>query len=817
MRELSGLRAIAIALVGRFKEGAQQLEADAIVGRSVNGPTGQRPEEALRQTELVWLTKDGIQNLLDVLFRIQSITLTHQCVQWFTEREIYFDADQYHEFYYQARSARASLRQSFEGGYDVVMSSISNSDIAFPSLLIELVMQSANLSQQMPLPPNNALDLFKLLQAPTVQDEMVRAYAEDVGTEPVEVLFRVPAALLLYFALDMAYVSLAESRKHSHHGWSGSDLVAEFIDIADSFAAQMDVPDDMKATLLALWLIENAVNVRLTSNDEVGPIYHGAVTRILESSAIHLQRKAGLEADLILYMIETLVHRGESSVGWKIWTAFDMVLSELPAVATEYVVMVNLELTAWERALSLLRNQNRLDLFELVLKWLVKSNRMKELVHYTTLSKDEERIFDDFMMGGRVLSEAVLHEGSIRKADLLVMYYVLRNDFDKAWAVHHEHLALIRESTSGNTNVALAVLHQQSFRIRTGLLENMKPEPVSTAHTQGYKFKRSFKPTQPMDTDLLMIGSASGFPILQHPEPSASEDDEQMSDDVPFLSSAPASEIPIIAPPTQTMDSGASSATGQAAPQMPPSYSPGIYSSRSSQPRANSITKSPLRESVKDASTPVVSTTQPTVPIGSIDWSPFPASKRPVKAPPADGGSKRVVQALNFGPPPAPTTGGDASLPIVSQPLRAAFNSSSSTFQPAPPSAATDDLSLKPRPSPAVDTAPVDAPATTSIASSSSEQRIPSSIAATASAAAQDVAVFETPKRFSFVREPQSDSRVMTRQHEPPRSPATQELEAMELEPIDEEFSTPTAGVRRKEAQSTPSRRNPRRASRTGY
>lgn len=86
------------------------------------------------------------------------------------------------------------------------------------------------------------------------------------------------------------------------------------------------------------------------------------------------------------------------------------------------------------------------------------------------------------------------------------------------------------------------------------------------------------------------------------------------------------------------------------------------------------------------------------------------------------------------------------------------------------------------------------------------------------------VAPFETPQRFQFVREPMTDSRLSvgsksSQDQAPPPSPATAELEAMELERIDEEFSTPIGRSRgrRKEAASVPVRRNPRRSARNKY
>ena len=83
-------------------------------------------------------------------------------------------------------------------------------------------------------------------------------------------------------------------------------------------------------------------------------------------------------------------------------------------------------------------------------------------------------------------------------------------------------------------------------------------------------------------------------------------------------------------------------------------------------------------------------------------------------------------------------------------------------------------------------------------------------------------AVMEPPQRYQFVREPLADARfeVVHSDSDYPMSPATEELEGMmELERIEEEFSTPISRSRgrRKEPASAPVRRNPRRATRQKY
>ncbi|TMW64213.1 hypothetical protein Poli38472_012835 [Pythium oligandrum] len=822
IRELSGLRAVSMTLVERLKETSRQIAANTRSLRLLSSSSSQ-PEELLKQTELAHLTTEGIQNLLEMLYRIQVATMTCQCLEWFREHDISLDGTQYQEFYYQARTSRSSLRQSFEGSYQATFSSISNSDIEYPSLLIELVMQNANVLHQMSLPPSTVSELIKLLHASSVQEDIANFYSDEVEKEPLEGYFRVQSALLLYFVLDLAYLSLTAKVK-SEEAWTGWDLVQQMTDVADSFAAQMGVRDDMKTTLLAIWLIENAVNVHLTAEDEVAPVYFGAVTRLLESSATHLQKKSGLEADLIVYMVETLVHRGESSFAWKIWTAFELDLASLPSVATEYAVMVNLELGAWERALSLLRAQGRLDLLPLLFKWLARSGHMKELVQSTTLTATEETQFDQFMMSDRATGEHVLQDAEIRKADLLVMYYVLRNQFDRAWAVHHEHLALIRESTAGDMQIAQAVLTRSSFRIRTALLQNMRVEP--TDRPSSYNFKRNVKSARRTDADVLMLPGSTDQPMSHL----RGDQDDEMAD--------VSSPKPPATPQTSKSDTGSVPATPAVSSL---EYSPGIYSSRSSQPRSNSGSgKKQQNDSFSSvAATPTDQSTalRNSVPIGSIDSSPgsnarVPAAfrRQPVEA---SLPGRKAAQTLNFSPSPvaekdaAPGSSGKTKSPqlgehqqIVTPPVRSRFNASFSSVpaQASPSSnASTDDLALRVRRE-SIDATPVNVQVgTRESTDNAADAAATSAIAATASTAAQEAPTgFATPKRFQFVREaPQTDSRLFaTKNQDDERSPASQELDTMELEAIDEEFSTPSASSRRKEPSSVPTRRNPRRQSR---
>ncbi|GLD93732.1 hypothetical protein PINS_up002337 [Pythium insidiosum] len=216
-----------MALIERLQEGSRQLGAHV---RSVRVPmsSSDRPDVLLQQTELARLTSDGVQHLLELLFRIQAATLSCQCVLWLHERRLRVDADLWQEFYYQARTTRASLRQDFEGSYQVVLSSISNSDIAYPSLLIELVLQNANVAPQLSAPPRSLAELLThLLRAPRIQDEISRFYGDELAHEPVESYFRVQVALLLYFALDLAYLHAVQTDRVA--AMTATDLVAHLL------------------------------------------------------------------------------------------------------------------------------------------------------------------------------------------------------------------------------------------------------------------------------------------------------------------------------------------------------------------------------------------------------------------------------------------------------------------------------------------------------------------------------------------------------------------------------------------------------------
>lgn len=643
IRELNGLRSIAMTLVERLKEGSRhvtQLAQGNSSMRLANGVASNSDKHSsLDETELSGLTRAGIQNLLEILGRIQTVVSACQCMLWLEENRISVDERKYEEFYKGAKAIRATYWDQFVDNYGGAVSSTSTGgQLSEPLLLIENVMRSANVTLSDlggSCPPRQLNQLLQLLRAQTIQDDVINYYGDEMEREPIEGFFRVHVALLMYFCLDRAYLSDLSPQVHT-----GVRIAHKMRAMADSFAAQLNVRDDMKLTLLALWLIENAATVNTGNHDHVTAIYDSAVSLLQQSSAMHLHQKYDLEPDLILHVIETLVHRGESVVAWKVWNTFGVDLTHSPSTATELAVVVSLELDLWERALTILRAQKRVDLLELVINWLVKSNRVKELVQSATLLAEEETIFHQLMLNAGIFSaEDALKDENIRRADLLTMYYALRTKYETAWAVHHEHLAMIRRCTSGDTQIAAAVLNQPSFRARAALLENMCPEPTPSQQSKFVRKESNDDDDMAIDADInprhkqpMLLQSASGDVST-----TAENNSSKMMDTTLPDSSVSSNRSSMASTPLKS--SGATA----------PEYSPGIYSSRASLPRSSSAKKRPAHAGSNE--TGVASTGKV---IDSAPNSPGLRflSRRHSSGEDGGSGARKVVQSLNFGSTP---------------------------------------------------------------------------------------------------------------------------------------------------------------------
>ncbi|KAG7381271.1 hypothetical protein PHYPSEUDO_006242 [Phytophthora pseudosyringae] len=835
LRQLNGLRMILIALTERLKEGSRQA-AYSSNGVDADG-------NVLNETELMRLTTAGIQNLLQLLARTQSVACACNCMLWLDENGVAADSEMYNAFYSQARSLRVTYREQFEEIYGNKLSSVSG--LKEPMLLIEHVMKSASISPDNlggGCPPTQLGQLLELLQAPTIQDDVVQFYGDEVDREPIEGYFRVQVALLLYFCLDRAYLSVWKQ-----HTQSGARIANKMRSLADSLAAQLNVRDDMKLTLLALWLVENAVVVKSSGDDQVAAIYESAISLLQQSSAMHLHQKYDLEADLILHLLETLVHRGESLVAWKVWNTFGVELEHSPPAATELIVVISLELDLWERALSLIRSQKRSDLLGLLFNWLMKSHRLKELVQGVTLLPAEEKLFHTYMTESNIIEdEDILRDDNIKRVDFLVMYYILRNKYELAWDVHHEHLAMIRATSRGDTEIAMAALNQPSLRIRASLLSNMCAEPPT----------KSF-PHRSRNTN---VRSGDRQRHATKPALLVNEEMEDVSDhETPAPASALAkqSSAEIHVDEKEATSSASAFVSAQTehlrhfqemAEAGEFDYSPGIFSSR----QGSSV----MPRSIESPAALVAGQKTPTptkgkgkasaadISIGSIDSSPdsaLHALTRPNPIATSSIASRGIArQALNFGSSPAkpsiaPSTPlqplvsplGDRR-PLGTPPVRSKINPTFASTSLTPPAlrakGSADDFSLKPRniDSMTDDSSPVEAQepeasSTTAVPENRTVQQ-----ATTPPRDTYTPAAMETPKRYQFVREPSTDSRLEVTAYsdsDQPMSPATEELEGMELERIDEEFSTPISRSRgrRKEPASVPVRRNPRRSTRHKY
>ncbi|CAH0484973.1 unnamed protein product [Peronospora farinosa] len=813
LRHLNGLRMILIALTERLKEGSCQAaccfnNADA-------------EDNMVDKTELVRLTTAGIQNLLQLLSRTQSAACACNCMLWLNENEVTANNEMYDAFYSKARSLRVTYREQFEEIYGSKLSSVS--DLKKPMLLIEHVMKSAGI----PLedlegccPPTQLRQLFRLLRASSIQESVAQFYGDEVDHEPIERYFRVQVALLLYFCLDRAYLSVWKQ-----HTQSGAQIANKMRSLADSLAVQLSVRDDMKLTLLALWLVENAVVVKTSGEDQVAVIYENAIACLQQSSAMHLHQKYDLEADLIFRLLETLVHRGESLVAWKVWNTFGVKLEKSPPAATELVVVISLELEFWERALSLIRRQKRPDLLDLLFNWLMKSHRLKELVHGVTLLPTEEKLFHAYMMESNVITdEDVLRDDNIKRVDFLVMYYILRNKNEQAWDVHHEHLAMIGAMCGGDTEIMRAVLNQPSLRIRAALLSNMCPKPPSKSNSQRSRNAKI---------------RIEGRQRRDFTKPALFENEEM--EDI-FNSDTP---VPAPAPMESSfMELQRMAKTGEL------NYSPGIFSSRqgfsvrtrSTEPPTplvtDKMTLTPMKCKGKDKMSADDTYAEP---VGSSQNSPLHTLTKLnpiVTTSTGSGGMAR--QALNFGQSPAmhssaPSTPlqplvspfGDRR-PLGKAPIRTKINSTFAYTSLAPSASkaagSTSDFTLKPRKnndSTTDDISLAEARSLATVVTDVPENRTMQEVS-TPPPDTDSSAVMETPKRYQFVREPLTDSRfeVAHSDSDYPMSPATEELEGtMKLESIEDELGTPISHSRgrRKKPASAPVRRNPRRSTRQKY
>ncbi|TDH68013.1 hypothetical protein CCR75_003804 [Bremia lactucae] len=803
LRQFNGLHVIIIALIERLREGSREA-AMSSNGVDFHG-------NIKNDTELLRLTTAGVHNLLQLLARTQSGACICNCLLWLYEKEVAAETELYTAFYTQARSLRVTYREQFEAIYG--KNRLYKEDSKAPLLLIEHVMESASISIQDlggSCPPTQLNHLLEILRMPRIQEEMIQFYGDEVDQEPIEGYFRVQVALVLYFCLDRAYLSVWKQ-----HTQNGARIASNMRLFADSFAAQLNVRDEMKMTLLALWLMENAVVVKTSGDDQVAAIYDHAIGLLQQSSVLHIHQQYDLEAQLIFRVLETLVHRGESLVAWKVWNLFGVDLEQCSRATTDLIAIISLELDLWERVLTLIRRQKRLDLLSILFDCLMKSNRLKELVQGATLLPDEEKRFHAYMMvDNHQKEEDILRDDNIKRVDFLVMYYLLRHKYEQAWEVHHEHLAMIRATSRGDSEIAMAVLNQPSLRIRASLLSNMCPEPPTKSFThQSRHVRREGWDRHPLNKALLVDQD------MEHEDEDTSASPKASSTSTK-KTSASAFSLNQIEQSTHLQEMAASGTFH---------YLPGIFSSRQglsltspsipssslshndtqklSSPRTfnessfnvasivsspesvlHTLTCSKPFESISTVSSDTNRLQTPSVPTpfrqttSSLQSlvSPF-GDRRPLGAPPL---SRSKIQP-SF-----------ASSSLISSPLHTGISSEELSLRPH-----CNDKTLDPTFANELQDCKASFPANGTLQDTTSNNVDMSGL-----------------KKYCFVDEMEKNDRLegTFSDTDPIRSPVTEELEGMELERIDEDFSTPISRLngRRKEPTSVPVRRNPRRSAR---
>ncbi|CAH0518482.1 unnamed protein product [Peronospora belbahrii] len=452
----------------------------------------------------------------------------------------------------------------------------------------------------------------------------------------------------------------------------------------------------------------------------------------------------------------------------------------------------------------------------------MKSCRLKELVQSVTLLPVEEKLFHTCMMECNIImDEDVLRDDNIKRVDFLVMYYVLRNKYEQAWHVHHEHLAMIRAMSRGDTEIALAALGQPSLRIRAALLSNMCPESTPKSYSQrsrnanaqceGRQRQRFVQPALFENVEMKDVSDSetSARTTFEPTEPISRKVCAEEKQTTPFGSAFVDEETEPLTRFQEMVDTGKFC------------YSPGVFSSR----RGSSV-------STRSA--------EPPTPVAADKKTPTLLKDRGKSIAANVTGLRDVArQSLNFGPSPAkPSSAPSTPLqhpvssfgdrrPLGTPPMRTKINPifASTSLPPYVSKAAgsTNDFSLKPRNVECVTdiSSPVEVQSPATVATDVPENRTVQQ-ASTPPPDLDSAAVVVTPKRYQFVREPLTNPRleVAHSNSDYPMSPATEELEGMmEPERIDEEFSTPISRLRgrRKEPASAPVRRNPRRSTRQKY
>uniref|UniRef100_M4BA41 Uncharacterized protein n=1 Tax=Hyaloperonospora arabidopsidis (strain Emoy2) TaxID=559515 RepID=M4BA41_HYAAE len=404
----------------------------------------------------------------------------------------------------------------------------------------------------------------------------------------------------------------------------------------------------------------------------------------------------------------------------------------------------------------------------------------------------------------------------------------------------------------GDTEIAMATLNQPSLRVRAALLSNMCAEPPSESSLhQNIDFSAQMEGRRRQHFTKSALFESDAMEDVSDPDTPASATSASMdscSTEVRLDEKRVASAGAFVSAPT-----GHSTHSEEMVEAGEVDYFPGMFSSRqpTGTPTRSVKASSPLvideKTSTRSKDKGREKTTFGDISVESIDSStdvllnlltmPNPRTTDPT-------GSRDVGgQATNFGSSPAEASSAPSTplqpfvssfgdrRPLGTPPVRSKIHPTFAFTSLTPPvpnvAGSTDDFSLKPHyidrmnsnsfPGETQDHAMVTVNARGNRTAQQTSTAAPST--------PDSDAIMETPERYQFVRELSTSSRieVARRESEYITSRATKEqvegVMEMELERVDDEFSTPVSRPKgqRKQPASVPVRRNPRRSTRQKY
>nr|CCA24188.1 conserved hypothetical protein [Albugo laibachii Nc14]CCA26554.1 conserved hypothetical protein [Albugo laibachii Nc14] len=459
IRQSNGLRLILLALLDRFYSATHS---------TLDGMD--------EETELAELTSAGTEELLKLLYRTQAISYKSQYVSWLLENNNYLlTENEYTMHYKNVLSHRAAFVRQFHERHGPAHSELLGE--LEQQLMIETVMKNAGIQPYSVFaegsPPLKVETLLQVLHRTEPVDQFMEQYIYEMRHEPVESYFDVSVAFLFYFGLDRTWICSFSRQQRLEL----DDFLCKFRQLGDSLASILGLREDMKLTLLAIWLIENS-SILYGDESLINGFYHYAVPLLAQASAMHLQSADDLEDSAMIHVVQTLLQRGVAPLAWKVWHFFGLNDTNTDA-KSESAILLALEMNQWEQALMLMRRGKRQDMLEVILSWMERNDDLKLFVQRMSLTKEEEKLFHRFMLQGfNSNSQNVISERIPKRVDLVIMYHILRHQYEMAWMIHHGQIDCIRQFTQGESSEASLLLDCEAIRTRTALLKCSSPEPV---------------------------------------------------------------------------------------------------------------------------------------------------------------------------------------------------------------------------------------------------------------------------------------------------------------------------------------------------